>query len=585
MPRIAGFSGARRWVRTAAEYTFTPLEARALRPFFTNAAKRVFFIFSFPPSVLAALLSMYSRMENARGIRGHFVDNLLPLILLSFSERFKSEPASAAELKFLVEAMQKFIREHHLTSLEAFVSFSEEHRTLFGKFIRASADPVYFRKLASSPRFRWFMALFLDKYGHNSIARGATLTFGVEGISILAAKSFEWGRPGAGYIELSTRFVRMDKAQLYPFWEDLDSRLHGDFAARVERETRAILAQYQMRMSKGNLEAFFREAHAEKTPERELAAAVKGEACDLLGNLLPAATLTSLGVSVSGEAFPELIKHLLLDNTPENIALAELIMEESEKIGGDQFLRHVEITSAKREDWRYLSVARFFFSNPSGLMGPKILNWVGEEDLHLFSRMRVAVRDFGGEDGVYRSAARREPHDKLPNQFEYFSGFFRGIMSFRGWRDLERHGFCTHFRTYLTPEIGFYRYDKPAPQWLHQDFTWVHALNRKLYHDMRNADVPHEICQYAFALGNMVGFQMGGNLAQWEFVIWQRSKFSVNHEVRQVALQMDAHLRKAYYFWREIARADRTPAYLFARTSKGIPYGEPEESVRKVATG
>ncbi len=571
--------GPYQWVRQPVGYHFTPLEEMALRRFFTNVNLRVFFIYGLPPSVQAALLSMYSRMENERGIRGHFVDNLLPLILLSFSKEFEKEPESDEELKGLVQGMQKFVREHQLVTLDRFVGYSVEHEKLLRDFIDAAANPKYFEKLASSPRFRWFMTLFLDKYGHNSIARGAMLTFGAEDVSILAAKSMEWGRPGAGYIELSTRFVRMDKADLYPFWNELSiGEFDRDLVQDVEKETREALGLYQALMKEGELEAFFSELHRARVPEKELAAAVKGEACDLLGNLLPAATLTSLGVSVSGEAFPELIRHLILDNTSENVALANLIMEESKKVGGDQFLRHVEVTAAKRWDWSYLETNNF--RNGAGLMNPAIIDWIGDEHTRLMAKMALACQDRkGGIDALKPDVSDRGPYDKLPNQFEYFSGFFRGVMSFRGWRDLHRQGFCTHFRTYLTPEIGFYRYDKPAPSWLDVRFSEVHAVNAMLYQRMRTAGLSEEACQYPLSLGNMVGFQAGGNLAQWEFVLWQRSKFSVNHEVRQVALQMDAALCKAYSFWKDIARTDRTPAYLFARTSKGIPYEPAAETV------
>lgn len=561
-----------KWAHSPVGYKFNPAEELVLRKFFTNTDRKVFFIFGLPPSVTATLLSMYSRMENARGIRGHFVDNLLPLILLSFSERFEREPADDAELQTLVGEMQKFIKEHKLSSLPSFLNFSDEHGTLYLTFSAAAADPKYFERLASSPRFRWFMTLFLDKYGHNSIARNATFTFCVEGLSLLAAKSMEWGRPGAGYIELSTRFVRMDKAELYPFWDDLPLHMHSDFAARIRRETKESLQQYQDRARDGLLESFFHGLHGAKVPEKELANAVKGEVCDLLGNLLPAATLTSLGVSVSGEAFPELIRHLVLDDTPENLALADLIAEESAKVGGDQFLRHADVTRAKEETWRYLETERFK-PYEGGVSGSRILGWYGERGRLVFERLESTLLDrkMSAKTFLDFYLAGRSVHDKLPNQFEYFSGFFRGVMSFRGWRDLHRQGFCTHFRTYLTPEIGFYQCDKPVPRWLRYDFSLRHQENRKLWRDMRNADIPYEICQYPLALGNLVGFQIGANLAQWEFVLWQRSKFSVNHEVRQIALEMDKLLCVEYSFWEDVARTDRTPAYIFSRTSKGIP--------------
>ena len=51
-------------------------------------------------------------------------------------------------------------------------------------------------------------------------------------------------------------------------------------------------------------------------------------------------------------------------------------------------------------------------------------------------------------------------------------------MSFRGWRDIHRQGFCTHLRTFVTPEMGFYQYDKPAPAELAKVFERIHFVNK-----------------------------------------------------------------------------------------------------------
>ena len=146
-------------------------------------------------------------------------------------------------------------------------------------------------------------------------------------------------------------------------------------------------------------------------------------------------------------------------------------------------------------------------------------------------------------------------------------------MSFRSWRDLQRQSFCAHFRTYVTPLLGFYFYDKRggAPTEFYEACKSLHASNLRLYSGMKRRGVPDAPAQYPLAIGNMVGFDISANLLQWEFCNWQRSKFSVNHEVRKIFLDEEKVLRKHYPWWAKISRADTTPAYVFARTKQGIP--------------
>jgi thymidylate synthase ThyX len=557
---------AESWYQERVDYSFTNREKLVLKKSFTNISRRVFFVHTLPPSVTAALLSMYSRLENARGIRGHFVDNLLPLILLGMSEKFSRDNLIPEELKILVGEMQKFLKQHDLSTLDKFCEYSDEFQNLFNEYCLNTNNPMYWEELASSPRTRQFMSLFLDKYGHNSIARPVMLTFCVEEASILAVKSLEWVRPGAGYIELSTRFVRMDKAKVYPVWNELPNIPLQNL---VKKNIEDSLRLYQAHMQSGRLEEFFQATHKHLVPEKEIAAAVKGEACDLLGNLLPAATLTSVGVSVSGESFSSLIKHLYLENTPETWALAKVIVHESRQVGGDQFLNHLEISDWEESCWSYLDWSRFTEDvSDFGVRLSKMISWHGTSADDASKILSVSAFDLLPS---FSMKTTRNPYDKLPSQFENISGLFRGVMSFRGWRDLHRQGFCNHMRTYLTPELGFYQYDKPMPVWLREDFEGVHHRDQEIYNAMVAEDVPPLIREYPLALGNLVGFHLGGNLRQMEFVCWQRSKFSVNHEVREVVLDMDQILQETYSFWSEISRTDRTPVYVFARTSKGIP--------------
>ncbi len=566
---------ARAWIRAKVSYKFSGREVMALMPFFTNGNRRVFFIQNLPTSITSALLAMYSRLKNGRGIRGHFVDNLLPLLLTGFLTRFADrDPKSAKEGKELQKEIQDFIKDNDLATLDKFCEFDVEHELVFYRFIKSiGADPEYQKKLANSSKIKLFLGMWLDSYGHNSIARTSNLVLGVEDVSILAAKSLEWGRPGAGYIELSTRFVDLQVAGLYQIESELDiispglgGRVQGAILEQFWAYQKLLDRMTQDGEEQGLLTGYFREQFAKTMPAKEMKAAAFGEACDVAGNILPCATFTSLGISVSGESFPQMLKHLSLDATYENHALAEMILDEADKVGGGHFARHLEIADWERQNWNYLEHRTF---QEQDFLSPTY-----QVEQQMFGLLQVS-KGFGDCANFSEIIDRlkttsRGPYDKLPNQFEFVSAGFARRMSFRGWRDIHRQGFCTHLRTLVTPEMGFYRYDKPAPPELTDVFRKVHSLNKQVWIEMAERGVPQVLRQYVMAMGNLVGFQIGGNLLQWEFVNWQRSKFSVNHEVRQIVLSIEAALRRDYSWWADISRADMTPAYVCARGSKGV---------------
>ena len=551
-------------------YKFSDLEEKALSSFFTNTRRRVFFMHTLPTNMGNTLLAMYSRMKNPRGLRGVFADSFLPELLAGF---LNPDSHGGDGLKWL--------KDKKIKSLEEFVSASPEARYRLKDFLREiRVNPEYLEQIANSKKTRDFNDRVLDKFGHNSVARPGMFWICFEQISILAAKSLEWGRPGAGYIELSTRYVDMGGKDVYPAAREIVE--YGVKASDVEEVIQKSFDLYRQLQGKnfdGPFPAFLREKYGHLFGDaKDLENGVIGETCDVLGNFLPASTLTSVGVGVSGEAFQEMLKHLFLDATPENIALIEMALAEARKIGADQFARHIEPTGWKEASWEYLSVKSFdhWRSHGSKITGTSLIDRKAANKILLEAfRKKESFGECRSISDVMKkmTAPERGSHDKLPNEFERINASFSGIMSFRSWRDLQRQSFCAHFRTYVTPLLGFYFYDKRggAPTEFYEACKSLHASNLRLYSEMKRKGVPDGLAQYPLAIGNMVGFDISANLLQWEFCNWQRSKFSVNYEARKIFLDEEKILRKHYPWWAKISRADTTPDYVFARTKHGIP--------------
>ncbi|MBI1957001.1 MAG: hypothetical protein HYS44_00885 [Candidatus Niyogibacteria bacterium] len=570
---MKGLEFARAFARQEMPYRFSELETRVLRRFFTNTTRRVFFMQMLPANIGGATIAMYSRLKNPRGIRGIFVDKFLPELLVSLLEVTEKEFGGKLE---------KALAHYGVKSLQDFRDKFPGGELALNEFlVGMKIDPDYLEKLTQAERVRRFLQTWLDAYGHNSIARGAAVWVCFEQISILAAKSIEWGRPGAGYIELSTRYVDMGGKDCYPIADILAE--YGVPALQVRDHLTLCFDRYRKWQGEnfsGPFPQFLRSryAHLYADDLPSLEQGIIGETCDVLGNFLPSAALTSVGVCVSGEAFPKLLEHLLLDNTPENIALTEMVIEEAGKCGAAQFARHYEPTPWKRMTWEYLDTAQFAMWGEGGkshVFSSKILPQRADAEYWLFGkfRLRAHFAKCCSFDEVVERLLQcpRGDHEKLPNEFEAVSADFRGVISFRSWRDLHRMGFSTHFRTRLTPDIGFYHYDKPAPDGFETACAELHLKTEQLYRLLAERGVPEEIIEYVMPMGTLIGFTIGANLLQHEFCTWQRSKPSVNHEVRQIFLGIEKALGAEYPWWKRLSRADRTPAYVFARGKKAIP--------------
>ncbi len=549
---------AREFLNSPLGYSWSQLELRILECFFSNANNRVFLVRNLPPNVQATLFSMFSRLKNKRGIRGVFVDQFLPQLL-------------AAELNEVREKFDgdelAFLRSNNIKSIDEFYSYSSQASQIVEMFINGiKQDEKVIAMLNQSEKARKFLRIWLDKYGHSSIARMATIWFGFEQISILAVKSLAWARPGVAQIGLSTRYVDFGSSTVYPIAEELE--IFGADSKKIREVIDLSFSRYKELL--GLFPEFLRKYWSNNEyflqNPKELETGIVGETFDVLGNLLPASTLTSVGFSVSGEALPSVLKHLLLDNTPENIALAELIINEASKNAADQFIRHYQPTQWDKMTRNYLEISYFeWLLKSKAYQAPFAILKSDPKDPYTFSEQLLGIL----AENI--SEFPRGEYDKLPREFEIISLPFVGVMSFRSWRDLQRQSLSTHLRTYLTTRLGFYHYDKPAPSELDLFFNQVYSANRKLEAELEALRVPVQLRQYVLALGNNVGFLMSSNLRQWEFCNWQRTKWSANHEVRQVFLCIERALRERYPWWKLISRSDLNNAYIFARGKKGVP--------------
>jgi thymidylate synthase ThyX len=470
------------------------------------------------------------------------------------------------------------MKKYEVTGWESFLEKIPGAQQAAKEFIDAiGTNPEYLARASNVERVSRMLGQWLDAYGHNSIARTAQVVLCGEQISTLTAKTIEWTRPGVGYIETSLRYVQANEGGVFPISQLL--REYGISPDEVIDGIGKLFDIYSYhRTHAGGLREYLQTRYAYlvdngTVTKKQLDLAIEGELFDVLSNVLPAATLTSVGVGVSGESLPTILQHLYLDETPENRAVLMAIVREAEKTGAAQFIRHWEPTPWKAAGWVPLSTKMF---EREGRY-PQLINPVSIDSIEKYltelMKLRVGSELHEGIDSIIKSMqnTKRRSHDKLPNEFEGIVFTVQGLCTFRSWRDIQRQGFCAHHRTLLTPLLGFYEYPKPHPTQLDVDFQSVHEQNKALFLCMQQRGVPVRLMEYPMALGNKVGYTVIANMLQWEFILWQRTKYSVHDGVRIDMSAIDKMFQQIMPWWNALSRTDRTPHYVFARTQNPIP--------------
>jgi len=397
--------------------TFTPAEAARLAPHFTNLDRPVFALVNLPETVKGALFARYSRYQGT--LRRLFLD-----------EFADSLPESAAGWE------------------------ADEGRR---------AAELYER-------------IFLG-YGDDSVAQLGGAHIACEWVSNVLTKILQRPRLAA-YLEQSTRYLAYDAPM-------------PDGGYRYYREE-ALGAPYEAAMdglfdtygeALGAVTAWAAEHYprGEGEPEAAHARAVRAKALDLLRGLLPAASLSHMGIFATGQTYEQLVLHLLAHPLPEARGYGRMILETVQAVmpsfvarverpdRGGEWVSFLEDREAAGARWaRRLGIEA---EEPAGEGGPsvRLLEAHGGED-ELISALlfesagigEAAVRErVGALDHEQRTAlladllgGRANRRHRPGRGLETLRYRFEIVSDYGAFRDLQRHRTLTVQWQSLTPHLG-----------------------------------------------------------------------------------------------------------------------------------
>ncbi|MHB8465828.1 MAG: FAD-dependent thymidylate synthase [Acidimicrobiales bacterium] len=406
---------------------FTAAEAAVLRRYFTNLDQPVFALVNLPEVVKGAHFARYSRTH-------------LSLRRL-FLKEFVGDLDMAGDL-----------------TLDATIGLKR-------------AEELYER-------------VFFE-YGDDSVAQLGGVHLACEQASNLLTKILEWGRLMA-YLEQSTRYIAYD-ARLstghYRYFRD-PAVLASPLGARYVGDMDRMFDSYRTLLPA--LKEWFAAAFPQAAGDSDFAwrQAVQAKALDTVRGLLPAASLSNVGIYGTGQGYEALLLRMRAHPLPEARAYADLMLTELRKVI-PSFLRRVDLPERGGAWSTYLAstrrsmdelAARMFADTPAPAAAPvALVDWDpdGEEKVlaamlypatHLpetLVRARVAAMSVDERLAVVdayvgdRTNRRHKPGRALER-----TGYRFDVLSDYGaFRDLQRHRMLTIEWQPLTPSHG---YDVPA---------------------------------------------------------------------------------------------------------------------------
>lgn len=156
---------------------------------------------------------------------------------------------------------------------------------------------------------RLYERVFME-YGDDSVAQLGGAHLAVEQVSNLATKVLERGRLAA-YLEQSTRYMPYDDKPggRYRYLRPPEI-MASDHAAAYESTLDAVFDIYAQLVPTIRTWAAERFPRDDGTSERAWRSALTAKTCDVLRGLLPAATVSNVGIFASGQAYESMLLRL-----------------------------------------------------------------------------------------------------------------------------------------------------------------------------------------------------------------------------------------------------------------------------------
>jgi thymidylate synthase ThyX len=480
--------------------SFTDEERERLAPHFTNLDRPVFGLVNLPETVKGALFARYSRYPGT--LRRLFLDE------------FADPEARSAEVPAIEGA--------------------EGRR----------AAELYDR-------------IFLG-YGDDSVAQLGGAHIACEWTSNLLTKILQRPRLAA-YLEQSTRYIAYDaRLDGYGFRYHRDPR----FGPAYERALDHLFETYARLLEATTEWAAERYPRSDAESPAAHRRAVRAKALDLVRGLLPAASLSHVGMYASGQTYEQLVLHLLAHPLAEARTYGAMLLEELQKIipsfvvrvpREDRGGRWVDYLRERRESADAVA-ARLGLVGAETEAGPsvRLVRAHGTEEELIAALVAESatvaeedvLRAVAALDGEGRAALVRELVGERENRrhrpgrgFETLRYRFEIVSDYGAFRDLQRHRLLTCQWQRLSPALGADVPHELVAAGLGGEFERALDVSRSEYERLRDAGLAEE-APYALCLAFRIRYVLELDAREALHLVELRSGREGHPSYRAVAHEM-----------------------------------------------
>jgi thymidylate synthase ThyX len=402
--------------------SFTPEEEDVLRRYVTNLDQPVFALVNLPEVVKGALFARYSR--SPKSLRRLFLDEFV------------------GDLDVEGDA-----------SIDATVGLRR-------------AEELYDR-------------VFYE-YGDDSVAQLGGVHLACEQASNVLTKVLEWGRL-MSYLEQSTRYIAYD-ARLggrYRYHRDPDV-LSSPLGTRYVGDMDRLFDAYAALLPE--VQEVLRERHPREPGDSDFVyrSTIRAKALDVVRGVLPAASLSNVGIYGTGQGYESLLLRMRASALPEARRYAELMLTELRKVI-PSFLKRVDVPDRGLAWSAYLTSTRaameemaakvFVDEEPEAAPEVRLVDFDPDAEVKLLTAMaypytdlpepqvEARVRRMSAEERATLVSAyageRANRRHKPGRALERVAYRFDLCSDYGAFRDLQRHRMLTVEWQPLSPRHGY----------------------------------------------------------------------------------------------------------------------------------
>ena len=347
-------------------------------------------------------------------------------------------------------------------------------------FAMTSRRPEAFDEIAeqvSQEKAADFHERWVLGYGHASVAEHAVVHLALENVSRLACDTLEDNRL-ASYTEKSSRYQVMPEDY---FHVPQELAQHPALVKEYEAVCHGLFQCY-MKLIEGCME-YLREATPRMANERDGAfnMRLRRVATDHCRAVLPAATLTNVGVTANARTLEHAISKLFSSALVEEQRLGNEVREQGRTITPTLIKYADKVDYLERAPELQQNLAQKFGfqvdqpptnARMSGASAPEVrlLHWdrKGEEKLAAallyrhsnlsYDQVWQRVKDLGPESRqeiIDECAAGMGPHDAPLREFEVVDYQFEFLLDYGAYREFKRHRMMTYLPQPLTVSHGY----------------------------------------------------------------------------------------------------------------------------------